>query len=229
MAIVVDDDATLVRAVAEGSEAALATLYDRHAATIFRVGLAIGHDPDTAEEVVQETFLALWNRAEVFDPAIAGLGTWLASIARNRALDRVRWSARRVPATAFSSIVGDRPDQAATVEWLATSGEVLSAGMPEPGPEASVDARERAASVVSALDRLTARERTAIVLAYRDGLSQSEIATRLDWPLGTVKTTTRRALRRLRAALGEGTIEPEVDDVAEAAARVCCLGASGAA
>jgi len=83
-------EAALVRAVASGSEEALAALYDRHAGGIHAVGLRLTGDRGIAEEVVQETFLALWNRAELYDPALASLGTWLRAIARNRTLDRLR-------------------------------------------------------------------------------------------------------------------------------------------
>ena len=89
------DEAALVRAVASGSEEALAALYDRHVDGIHAVAIRLTGDRGIAEEVVQETFLALWNRAELFDPALASLGTWLRSIARNRTVDRLRAMGRR--------------------------------------------------------------------------------------------------------------------------------------
>ena len=84
------DEAVLVRAVAGGSEEALAALYDRHVGGVHAVALRLTGDHGIAEEVVQETFLALWNRAELFNPELASLGTWLRSIARNRTVDRLR-------------------------------------------------------------------------------------------------------------------------------------------
>src|SRR4029079_14284936 len=89
------DDAVLVRAVAAGSEDALAALYDRHVNGIHAVALRLTNDRQLDEEVVQETFLALWNRAELFDPALASLATWLRTIARNRTVDRLRAAGRR--------------------------------------------------------------------------------------------------------------------------------------
>lgn len=91
------EDAALVREVAAGSETALAELYDRHGSLIYRGALALSRDRGVAEEVVQETFLALWNRAETFDPRLGSLTSWLLAIVRNRSIDRIRASARRVP------------------------------------------------------------------------------------------------------------------------------------
>jgi RNA polymerase sigma-70 factor (ECF subfamily) len=196
-----EDDHGLVREVGRGSESALAALYDRHADAIFGLAFSMTRDRSLAEEVVQETFLALWNRAEQFDPAIGSLAAWLSTIARNRTRDHLRWTARRIPSVPFSSMVGDRPNEAAAVEWLAAAGTVVAAGQADPSPDlAAVSAEERAA-VVAALDVLTEDERRAVLLAYRDGLSQTEIAAVTGWPLGTVKTRSRRALRRLRASL----------------------------
>ncbi len=196
-----DRDDDLMRRVAAGSQDALASLYDRHAASIYRVALTVNRDHGIAEEVVQETFLALWNRAELFDPSLGSLPGWLIAIARNRALDRVRATNRRVPAASFSSLTADQPDPASTVEWLVATGALVGAGAPELGPELAVATGETNADIVTALTVLSDAEREAILLAYRDGLSQSEIAAHLNVPLGTVKTRSRRALRRLRAAL----------------------------
>src|SRR5215213_12036510 len=91
------DDAALVRAVAAGSDDALAALYDRHVDGVHAVALRLTNDRQLAEEVVQETFLALWNRAELFDPSVASLATWLRTIARNRTVDRLRAAGRRPP------------------------------------------------------------------------------------------------------------------------------------
>jgi RNA polymerase sigma-70 factor, ECF subfamily len=199
-----DVDATAdygtVREVVRGSDAALAALYDKYAPTVFRVALAVAKDRGAAEDVVQDTFLALWNRAEMFDPALGSLGAWLSTIARNRALDGIRTTARRHRAASFSTF-GDQPDETSTVEWLVATGHLVGAGAPEPEPEAALTASEADIAVADALRDLTEPELQAIVLAYRDGLTQPEIAARLGWPLGTVKTRSRRGLRRLREAL----------------------------
>src|SRR5437762_10142975 len=89
------DDAALVRSVAAGSQDALAALYDRHADAIYATASRLTSDRHIAEEVVQETFLALWNRAELFNPAAGSLAAWLHTIARNRTVDRLRALGRR--------------------------------------------------------------------------------------------------------------------------------------
>src|SRR5204863_30684 len=89
------DDVGLVRAVATGSQDALAALYDRHAGAVYGVASRLTTDRQLAEEVVQETFLAVWNRAELFDPKAGSLAAWLHTIARNRTVDRLRAIGRR--------------------------------------------------------------------------------------------------------------------------------------
>ena len=197
------DDAALVRALAAGSEDALAALYDRHVDGIHAVALRLTNDRQLAEEVVQETFLALWNRAELYDPAVASLATWLRTIARNRTVDRLRAAGRRPPLVPLPGL-GDEGESDAGFERLKPDAVVLGGAVPDDGPEAAAEAAEVRAAVAAALATMPEVERTVIILAYREGLTQSEIAERLDWPLGTVKTRTRRALAHLRAALEAG-------------------------
>jgi RNA polymerase sigma-70 factor (ECF subfamily) len=203
------DEVALVRAVAAGSQEALAALYDRHAEAIFALALRTADDRGVAEEVVQETFLALWNRAELFDPATGSLGTWLRSIARNRAIDRLRAAGRR---PRFIPLVVDEGSDggADALERAATTGTVIGGTDPGGDPEAVLWRSETRDAIRGALATMPDVERTVIVLAYQEELSQSEIADRLGWPLGTVKTRTRRALRRLRFALGAsiGAVDP---------------------
>lgn len=206
------DDAALVRAVAEGSEAALAELYDRHVKGIFAAASRLTDDRQVAEEVVQETFLALWNRAELFDPAVGSLAAWLHTIARNRTVDRLRAAGRR-PRLVASGSRDDESDGTA-LERAAAGGTVVGGADRSPDPEDAAQRAELRARVREALGTMPETERSAILLAYRDGLTQSEIAESLGWPLGTVKTRTRRALLRLREALGPefapGEAPPEV-------------------
>jgi len=197
------DDAALVRALAAGSEDALAALYDRHVDGIHAVALRLTNDRQLAEEVVQETFLALWNRAELYDPAVASLATWLRTIARNRTVDRLRAAGRRPPLVPLPGL-WDEGDSDAGFERLRPDAVVLGGAAPDAGPEAAAEAAEVRGAVAAALGTMPEVERTVIILAYREGLTQSEIAERLDWPLGTVKTRTRRALAHLRAALEAG-------------------------
>ncbi len=199
------EESALVDAVAHGSEAALASLYDRHADGIHAVALRMTGDRQVAEEVVQETFLALWNRAELFDPGVASLGTWLRSIARHRAVDRLRAAGRRPSLVSLpdGSEDGDRAG-AAAIERLDPDLVVHGGAARDATPEAAAESADLRAAVATALTGMPEQERTVILLAYREELSQTEIADRLGWPLGTVKTRTRRALARLRVVLEPG-------------------------
>ncbi|MEA2653243.1 MAG: hypothetical protein QOI37_470 [Chloroflexota bacterium] len=194
------DDAALVLRMAAGSEAALESLYDRHASAIFAAAYRLTSDRGTAEEVVQETFLALWNRAESYDAAAGSLSAWLHAIARNRAIDRLRAAGRRPSLVAFSADSDEDPGRA--LERLLVGRTVVAAASPPVSPESAFDAVGLHEAIVTALQSMPDDERTVILLAYQEELSQSEIAERLGWPLGTVKTRTRRALLRLRGDLG---------------------------
>lgn len=196
-----DDAATVLRMVA-GSEAALETLYDRYASSIFAAAYRLTSDRGIAEEVVQETFLALWNRAETFDPDAGSLAAWLHAIARNRTIDRLRASGRRPTLIAVSSAAAPDEDSTATLERLVSTGSIVGAANPTPGPEQAIEGAGIHDAIAAAIASMPEDERTVILLAYQDELSQAEIADRLGWPLGTVKTRTRRALQRLRAVLG---------------------------
>lgn len=197
-------DSILMRHLIEGSQDALSGLYDRYAQPVFATALRVSRDRGVAEEVVQETFLALWDRAELFDPSRGALSTWLAAIARHRTIDRLRAAGRRDRAATFSSFDRDESDAQATAEWLTTAGELIGMADQEPGPELALSDKETRALILDALASLAPSERRVIELAYATGLTQSEIAAYLGWPVGTVKTRTRRALRHLRERL-DGT------------------------
>ena len=197
------DVVALVRSVADGSYDALADLYDRHGAAIFAVASRLTSDRGIAEEVVQDTFLALWDRATSFDPATGSLSAWLHTIARNRTVDRLRAGGRRPNLVPLSSATGNDEGDAAALDRIVLSGTVLGGATVDLGPEGELAATELRQVLRDALAELPESERTAIVLAYREELTQTEIAERLGWPLGTVKTRTRRALLRLREALAD--------------------------
>ena len=197
------DDAALVRLVAAGSESALGDLYDRYVDAVYAAASRLTSDRQVAEEVVQETFLALWNRAELFDPKLGSLAAWLHTIARNRTVDRLRAAGRRPNLIPLSSAAGEDEQAGTALDRLVAAGSVIGGAGSGPGPEGQLDAAELQQVLRNALAELPDAERTAIVLAYREELTQTEIADRLGWPLGTVKTRTRRALLRLRAALAE--------------------------
>ena len=197
------DDAALVREVAAGSQSALGDLYDRYVDAVYAAASRLTSDRQVAEEVVQETFLALWNRAELFDPKIGSLAAWLHTIARNRTVDRLRAAGRRPNLIPLSSAAGEDEEAGAALDRLVAAGTVIGGAGVGSGPEGELAATELRQVLRDALAELPDAERTAIVLAYREELTQTEIADRLGWPLGTVKTRTRRALLRLRGALVE--------------------------
>jgi RNA polymerase sigma-70 factor (ECF subfamily) len=143
----------------------------------------------------------LWNRAELFDPAAGSLAAWIHTIARNRTVDRLRAAGRRPTLVPLSSAAGSDEGDTAALERLVATGRVLGGADLGLGPEGALESAELRATLQGALATMPDHERTVIVLAYREELSQSEIAARLGWPLGTVKTRTRRALLRLREIL----------------------------
>jgi RNA polymerase sigma-70 factor (ECF subfamily) len=194
-------DAHLVRAVVDGSHEALARLYDRHVDAVYGAALRTTRDRWMAAEVVQETFIALWNRGELFDPSRGTLAGWLARIARNRGVDHLRAAGRQDRFASFSSLGRGDATEHDVADWLTDAGAFLAMSEPEPGPEVALARKEVRTSIVDALAALPPLERRVIVLSYDDGLTQAEIADRTGWPIGTVKTRTRRALRRLREHL----------------------------
>jgi RNA polymerase sigma-70 factor (ECF subfamily) len=202
-------DAALVAALVDGSEDALAALYDRHAGALHATALRLTGDRQVAEDVVQEVFLTLWNRAELFDPARGTLAAWLGTIARHRAVDRLRAAGRRPRLVSLGGGTDGEP-AAAALERALHDEPGQGAGNAAGDPDAAFEAAEARAAINVALALLPEAEREVIVLAYRDDLAQSEIAARLEWPLGTVKTRTRRALARLREALA-GVYGPQLE------------------
>lgn len=197
-AVRVEPDAVLVHQLIGGSDEALSALYDRHAGDVFGAAMQASRDHGIASEVVQETFLTLWNRAERFDASRGSLTAWLTTIARNRAIDHLRALGRHHRAATFSSFQPNAPDWGSTADWIVESGELIGSAAPEPTPEVAASDRENRLAIRDAVASLNPMERAVIELAYREDLTQAEIAIRLGWPLGTVKTRTRRALRRLR-------------------------------
>jgi len=202
------DDAALVREVAGGSYDALADLYDRYATAIFAVARRLTTDRGVAEEVVQDTFLALWDRAESYDPRSGSLAAWLHTIARNRTVDRLRAMGRR-PALVAPPTGSDSDDpETELLERAVRTGTIVAGSAAPLAPEVAAVSAETRRTIEDALAEMSVEERTVIVLAYREELTQSEIADRLGWPLGTVKTRTRRALRRLREVLEADAAQP---------------------
>ena len=159
-------------------------LYDRFGRLAYSVVLAIVRDSSMAEDLVQETFLRVWNRIQAFEPGRGALGPWLLAIARNRAIDHVRSSASRIDRNAFELDVREHPS--------------LFVDM-----EREVQNTDHARVIRAAIVKLNPNQRKVIELAYYEGLSQTEMATRMGQPLGTIKTWVRAALTILRQELGQ--------------------------
>lgn len=181
------DDELLSR-VAAGDRAAIATLYDRHASLVFGLARRVVREPGMCEEVVQDTFVKVWRRAEQFDSARASAVTWLMSVARNCAIDRLRHEMTH--------------PLHASVELLEHDGAMPDARDVQGDDPADIaQLHERAARIHEVVEQLPLAQRTAIELAYFHGLSQSEIAAKLDEPLGTIKTRIFHGMRTLRGLL----------------------------
>ena len=180
-------DGDLVGRAAHGEESAIGQLYDRYGAVLYAVAYRIVGQGADAEEVVLEAFAQAWRDAPRFESDRGSVAGWLTMIARSRALDLVRARSRRERITA--SAVADRPDTPPAM------------GDFRPDPAGALDHDERRRQVRNALDTLSPPQRQAIELAYFEGLSQSEIAERLQEPLGTVKTRVRLGMQKLRECL----------------------------
>jgi RNA polymerase sigma-70 factor, ECF subfamily len=178
------EDVAILSRAASGDEAALAGLYDAHGRAVYSMALRVLGDEADAEDVVQEVFAQAWRQAARYDAARGTVAAWLLTMARTRAIDRLR--ARRA-----------RPD-ISTVTTEET-WQTLSAPAADPG-DAIASARD-AQRVRAALESLPVLQRLAIELAYFEGLTQGEIAERLEQPLGTVKTRIRLGLLKLREVL----------------------------
>lgn len=183
-------DAALVRQILDRRPEALGALYDLHAPGLLALArriLAHAADAADAEEVLQEVFLHVWNHAGRYDSARSSVSTWLTLITRSRAIDRLR-----------SRKVVERVHEAA---HLAAHLENPAADHASPEGLESVLFRERRQRVKVELNKLPPEQRQVLEMAFYEGLSQTEIADRAGLPLGTVKTRTLLAMKKLRGAL----------------------------
>ena len=174
------------RIVARDTEA-LADLYDRHSTLLFGLILRILRDRAEAEEILQEVFVRVWTRAELYDPRLGGPTSWLVRVARNCAIDRIR--KRRIR---------DAANLAAAREPAA---EPAMVGNHIQTPETVVLDDERHGKVIDALSRLPAEQRRLIEAAFFEGYTHSELAKRFGMPLGTVKTRIRTGMIAMRQRL----------------------------
>ena len=169
----VSTDLSLVLAVRSGDTNAMTLLYDRYSSIVYAVALRVLGDTGGAEDVLQEVFLQLWRNPGAFDSSRGNLGAWLVVIARNRAIDGLR---KRRPETDIADVaVSVEPDMAGDAE------------------------RARAMEKVrAALGTMPAAQRSALEMAYFEGLTHIEIAAKTREPLGTIKTRIRTGLLALR-------------------------------
>ena len=176
-----DNDVELLKAVAARNEAALGQIYDRYRVILFGVLLRILNDRAEAEDVLQETFLQVWRRAADFDEKRGRPFTWLVTLARSRGIDRLRTLASRERVA--QACAKENPEE----EYSDAATDVVKS--------------EQRGVVNKALDQLPEEQKRPLMLAYFDGLTQSEIAAHLGAPLGTVKTRMRAGMMKLRELL----------------------------
>ena len=178
------ETAALLQRITEGSSDALGELYDQVSATLFNLIRTILRSREEAEDTLQEVFVTIWKRADKYDPELGKPISWLMTVARNRAYDRARSLGRKSELKKSSQ----EDLSARTLEHLRKQWK--------PGLQS-----DQARSIEKALASLPPDQSEAIELAFLEGLTQQEIATRLQTPLGTIKARLRRGLLRLREQL----------------------------
>jgi RNA polymerase sigma factor (sigma-70 family) len=169
-----------LRRVANGDREALQEVYRRTSAKLYGVALRIFPDSDEAQDVLQDAFINIWQRAGTFDPARASPITWLVALTRNRAIDRLRAKGKRVmaPIELAEEIADDRPDA-----------------------ETCLISDESNARILICIETLAADDATLIRTAFFEGATYADLADRARTPLGTIKSRIRRALIKLRTCL----------------------------
>jgi RNA polymerase sigma-70 factor (ECF subfamily) len=187
-------DADLIRRVSAGNPLALEVLYDRYSRVVYSFALRIVGDSQVAEEILQEVFFRAWQQGGSFQSSRGSLITWLLSITHNLSIDEVRRKRRR-PQKA------DAEEPESILSGLADEGQDV---------EEEVWLSSLRSTIEVALEQLPAPQREAIELAYFQGLTQREIADRLEEPLGTIKTRMRLGMLKLREQLSK-----HMSDVAE--------------
>jgi RNA polymerase sigma-70 factor, ECF subfamily len=183
-AAIAQDDRELAERLKRRDQRAVGELYDRYGRLAYSLIYRIVKDTGIAEDLTQETFLRVWNRAAAFDTEKGSLGAWIMTVARNRAIDYVRSVQGRMRENVYELDASDNPVLFTTIE-----GSIINS--------------ERARRLKQAFEALNANQRMVIEMAYYEGLSQTEMADRIKQPLGTVKTWCRTALLKLREELGE--------------------------
>ena len=175
----------LLARVAKRERAAFEQLYDRYATILYATAMKFLKEDADAQDVVQDVFIQIWDKAKLYDPAKGKPLTWALTLTRNRSIDRIRAIQRRTR-------LRDDFEKETVVDESAGVREALS----------GVDASEKSQILRDAVGRLSPEQRKVIELAFFGGLTQSEVADRLGEPLGTVKARARRGLMKLKEILG---------------------------
>ena len=178
-----DDDEQLIVKVAQGDRAAFIALYDRFSSPLYSLAIKMLANETEAQDLLQEVFLSVWNKADTYRAGRGSAFSWVVAQLRNRAIDRLRSRRRR-----SELLEANAPDLEPTSSATPTSAEHCELG-------------ERAREVRSAMGQLSDEQREVLRMAYFDGLTQSEIAERLEEPLGTIKARAQRGMARMRTIL----------------------------
>jgi RNA polymerase sigma-70 factor (ECF subfamily) len=182
MEATIKEDMVLLQRIAQKDSASFQAFYRKYGGLIFTAISNVLNDHHDSEDVMQEVLVQIWNKAHLYEPRKGKPLTWITTMARNRAIDRIRSKQRR-------SRLNDDFEQENKTEQF--EFEESSADLCE--------AKERNRIVRSAVSKLTADQKEAIMLAYFSGLTQAEVAERLNEPLGTVKARIRRGVTRLES------------------------------
>ncbi len=183
-AALIREDPDLARRLKNRDPKAMEELYDRYGRITYALIFRVVRNEAVAEDLVQETFIRVWNRVHGFDHEKGALGPWVLAVARNRAIDYLRSVDGRMAQSAFELEKLEQPALFCDLE-----NSILN--------------MDRVRALRGAFQKLTANQRLVLELAYYEGLSQTEMSERLKQPLGTVKTWVRMALKSLREELGE--------------------------
>lgn len=176
----------LLARIARRERAAFEALYDRYANILYATAMKFVKEGADAQDVVQDVFIQIWDKAKLYDPAKGKPLTWALTLTRNRSIDRIRSIQRRTR-------LRDQFEKETVADESAAFREALS----------GVDAGDKNQILRDAVSRLSPEQRKVIELAFYEGFTQSEVAERLGQPLGTVKARARRGLMKLKEILGE--------------------------
>jgi RNA polymerase sigma-70 factor (ECF subfamily) len=180
------EDIRLLQFVAQGDRAAFSQLYDRFSGVLFATALSVLNSREAAEDVLQEAFLMIWEKAPLYDAERGKPLTWALTLTRNKAIDRLRGAQRR------RRLHDEAERESLTDEQFDDRDSFMA-----------VLSAERGALVREAMQQLSAEQRQAIEMTFFNSLTQFEVAERLGEPLGTIKARIRRGLMKLREVLGD--------------------------